>query len=283
MLSLYGQALLKRANHSALTQFKPPALPQRIYSQRVMPDKAHYQRYCQVVNWHQDEQVHPCYIQIIALELQLQCLLDKKSPFAAMGLVHIDTQITVKHELLFAQPVDLRVRFQSVRAHHRGWLVTVSIQAFQNDRCVAEAQSGYLAKVRAAHVGKQSKSGDGPSVHGDVIGELTADAGIGRRYARVSGDFNPIHLSSLSAKLFGFPSAIAHGMWSLAEAVSNIVDEQHSHGAPHIVTRLRCQFYKPMLLPTTAEVVFDKHGDDHEFGVVNNDTVHVAGTIGLTE
>ena len=43
---------------------------------------------------------------------------------------------------------------------------------------------------------------------------------IGRRYAAVSGDRNPIHLHALAAKAFGFPSAIAHGMWLKARALA---------------------------------------------------------------
>jgi hypothetical protein len=44
-----------------------------------------------------------------------------------------------------------------------------------------------------------------------------APADIGRRYARVSGDYNPIHLSALTAKLFRLPQAIAHGLWNRAQ------------------------------------------------------------------
>ena len=285
MLSLYSQALFKRANLPALTQFKPPALPQRIYSQTLKSDAAHYKRYCEVVDWHAEEQTHPCYLQVLALDLQLKCLLDKKSPFAAMGLVHIDNTITVHHGVDLARPLDLRVRFNSVRQHHRGWLVTIEVQVFQNDQCVQEATSGYLAKVRAAHVGQQSRTPQSsePEVSGDVVGELNADAGIGRRYARVSGDINPIHLSKLTGKLFGFDAAIAHGMWSLADAVSNIVAEQQNHGAPARVTQLRCDFHKPLLLPATADVYLDKAVTEDNFGVAKDDRVYLTGSIALDD
>ena len=43
---------------------------------------------------------------------------------------------------------------------------------------------------------------------------------IGRRYAKVSGDVNPIHMSSLTAKALGFKRAIAHGMWVKAHALA---------------------------------------------------------------
>ena len=43
---------------------------------------------------------------------------------------------------------------------------------------------------------------------------------IGRRYAAVSGDRNPIHLHGLSARLFGQQGAIAHGMWTKARCLA---------------------------------------------------------------
>ena len=49
-------------------------------------------------------------------------------------------------------------------------------------------------------------------------GSLAKD--LGRRYAAISGDYNPIHLGALSAKLFGFKQAIAHGMWSKARCLA---------------------------------------------------------------
>ena len=45
-------------------------------------------------------------------------------------------------------------------------------------------------------------------------------ASASRAYAAVSGDVNPIHMSALTAKAFGFPRAIAHGMYTAARALS---------------------------------------------------------------
>jgi len=69
---------------------------------------------------------------------------------------------------------------------------------------------------------------------------------IGRRYAEVSGDRNPIHLHPVTAKAFGFPSAIAHGMWSKAHALASF--EGDLPGAFTIDVR----FKLPVLLPAKA-------------------------------
>src|SRR5690606_13295593 len=52
------------------------------------------------------------------------------------------------------------------------------------------------------------------------IAQWRVPGDTGRRYAAVSGDRNPIHLRPLTAKAFGFPRAIAHGMWSKARCLA---------------------------------------------------------------
>src|SRR5204862_5918164 len=69
----------------------------------------------------------------------------------------------------------------------------------------------------------ESSRGDehDPTEELDISAEWDIPGDIGRRYAAVSGDRNPIHMHSLSARLFGFPSAIAHGMWTKARCLAS--------------------------------------------------------------
>ncbi len=77
-----------------------------------------------------------------------------------------------------------------------------------------------------------------------AVAEWSVPADTGRRYARVSGDWNPIHLAGLLARPFGFPSAIAHGMWSLASCLAHLATDSPQTGA-----KLDVRFLKPLLLP----------------------------------
>ena len=76
---------------------------------------------------------------------------------------------------------------------------------------------------------------------GTVEWRLPGD--LGRRYAAVSGDHNPIHLYGLTAKAFGFPRQIAHGMWSKARVLAAVENR-----LPDAV-RVEVAFKKPVLLP----------------------------------
>ena len=74
------------------------------------------------------------------------------------------------------------------------------------------------------------------------------DAATGRRYAAVSGDVNPIHLYPWTARAFGFPRAIAHGMWTAARALAAL-EGRLPEALSYDVT-----FGKPLLLPSTVEL-----------------------------
>ena len=97
----------------------------------------------------------------------------------------------------------------------------------------------------------ESEAGEPAEDEPQALPEATrwyADSDIGRRYAKVCGDYNPIHLSAASARLFGFPTAIAHGMWSKAMALAAL----RGH-LPHSGYAFEVDFRKPVRLP--SEVV----------------------------
>jgi acyl dehydratase len=115
-------------------------------------------------------------------------------------------------------------------------------------------------KVKAVHVAPRTTHSEVVescnSEEKVTIGEALLPAETGRRYAALSGDFNPIHLSTLSAKLFGFKKPIAHGMFTLARAISAYTANQENPNALEI-NRVDCRFKKPVLLPNT--IVFQQH------------------------
>lgn len=277
MIALYLRALFKRADRVSLTQFKKPALPQRIYSQSFSFSQGHYRRYCELVGWSDASTVHPCYLQVATLPLQLACLLDKKSPFAPAGLIHINNEIWQGGSVDLSQSSEVRVRFADVAPHPQGWLVTLELTVLQHGKAVYQASSGYLTKIRAAHVapGKAHSANVVAEADQAQIGQIDADAATGRRYAKVSGDINPIHLSSLTARLFGFRRAIAHGMWTLATSLAVAVNEQAVAIPKNSQLSLTCQFKKPLLLPGKAAISAVTRPDGVAITLSSDGTTHL--------
>ena len=253
MFREYSKALFKRVDTRQLMQFRPPVLPPRIYSKQINVDNKHYAAYCQEMHWPKSHRMHPVYLQMLSLPLQMQCLLDKKSPFPLLGLIHGKNDISVLGDCDLSAPFECRVRFGDVRPHNRGWEFDILLEAFQQGQRVYQAISSYLVKVKAVHVAPKPVSLDSLSTCDDEaetpIDELTVTADTGRRYAKLSGDYNPIHLYGLTAKLFGFHQPIAHGMWTLARSLSSLMENEERD-----VSKLTCSFKRPVYLPSKVQV-----------------------------
>lgn len=288
MISLYCRALAKRVDKKPLQQFKPPQLPVRIYNKTINIDQAHYTKYCEQVRWQQGKGLHPCYLQTLSLPLQMTCLLDKKSPFPLLGLVHIGNVIT-QYACEPRLPFELRVRFTGVRQHPKGWECDVCVIAYQNGRCVYEATSTYLTRVKASHVEpiKARASSLQQSAHKESVDKkicmIDVPENAGRRYARLSGDFNPIHLSHLTARAFGFKRAIAHGMWTLATCYSALAARLDLSKES---VRLQAQFEKPVFLPAELQLCAEQKDEESAipgcgFSLMSGDNVncHISGEL----
>ncbi|MEU3060001.1 MaoC family dehydratase [Streptomyces subrutilus] len=66
------------------------------------------------------------------------------------------------------------------------------------------------------------------------------------RYAGASGDFNPIHWNEKFAKEVGLPDVIAHGMFTMAEAIRVVTDWV---GDPGAVVEYGVRFTRPVVVP----------------------------------
>ena len=181
---------------------------------------------------------------MLAFPLSMDLMTRLDFPFGVIGLVHVENEI----EQL--RPVD-GGRALRRRACARPTCATTS--AGGSSTCVAEAEVGgehrlALAVDLPAPRGRRRRGLEvverSEPPEASAIWQVPGDQG--RRYAGVSGDNNPIHLYPLTARLFGFPKPIAHGMWVKARCLAAL--EGHLPDAFTVNVR----FKLPMLLPAKA-------------------------------
>jgi acyl dehydratase len=100
---------------------------------------------------------------------------------------------------------------------------------------------------------------------------------LGRRYGAVSGDLNPIHVHQLSARLFGFDSAIAHGMWTKARSLAALGPQLPGAFAVEVA------FRRPLLLPATVTFGEAREPGEIRFGVLDAErgSSHLDGLLTL--
>lgn len=136
-----------------------------------------------------------------------------------VGLVHVENEITVHRALTADDLLEITVHADNLAPHAKGRTVQLVTEVDVDGARVWEGRSTYLARGKGE---TDAPSGDRPPAmpSGFPAAQWSLAADLGREYAAVSGDVNPIHLSALTAKATGFPKAIAHGMWSYARVMA---------------------------------------------------------------
>jgi acyl dehydratase len=197
---------------------------------------------------------------VLAFPLHLQVMTSPLFPFPAIGTVHLTNTVTQRRPVAIGETLQVEVHTSEVRAHPKGRAIDFLATAAVDGETVWESSSTYLRRGRPdadadadadadTMVSTSSTDGEAADDSPDVVpGRVTWRLGgdVGRRYAAVSGDHNPIHLYPLTARAFGFRHPIAHGMWSLARCVAALENR-----LPDAVT-LEARFTKPIFLPGTV-------------------------------
>jgi acyl dehydratase len=186
------------------------------------------------------------YPHVMAFPLALSLMTAPDFPFPATSVVHLANRIEQHRPISADEELELTVHAEHLRAHVRGRQVDVVAEAAVAGVPVWRDVSTYLCKQRAGEGdGSKRERPEAPAVPAPTA-EWRVEAGVGRAYAAVSGDRNPIHLSTLAAKAFGFRRKIAHGMWTKARCLAQL--------APRLpeAYQVDVTFQAPILLPSTV-------------------------------
>jgi len=240
-------------------------LPPTTRSADVVVDREHLAAYSAVCGFRIGEDLPPTYPHVLGFPLQMELMTDRAFPFALPGLVHIGNRIAQVRPLTVADPLALHVHAGNLRPHDRGTQFDVVTTAAVAGEVVWTDVSTYLRRDGGSGAAGEHATPPAPT------GAWRVPADIGRRYARVSGDRNPIHLHPLAAKAFGFPRAIAHGMWTKARCLAAF------EGRLPNAFKVDVRFRAPVLLP--AAVDFSTDGSTFALHHPKSGKPHLTGTL----
>jgi acyl dehydratase len=196
-------------------------------------------------------------------------------PFAAMGSVHIENHITQYRPILVTDAVSVRVHAENLREHRRGLVVDIVTDVNVGNERAWHQVTTFLHQQRTSlsDEPKPPQKKRPKPVPPNAVLRITP--GQIRQYASVAGDHNPIHTNSIAAKLFGFPTVIAHGMFSAAAVLANI--EGQLPGA----VKYSVRFAKPVVLPARAGLNVDRTSDGWQLTLRHLTTgdPHLTGTV----
>jgi acyl dehydratase len=224
-------------------------MPGDVLERVVSVDPVALASYARVCGFTLRDELPATYPHVLAFPLHVDLL--GKAPFSAVGVVHIANRIVQHRPLQLGEELTITARISELRPHRRG----------RQFDFISEARAG--GELVWEDVSTNLKRGDGddslprePAFEDPpVLAHWRLSDDLGRRYAAVSGDHNPIHMHALAAKAFGFPRAIVHGMWTKARCLAAL-------RLPDAFA-VDVRFKKPILLP--SKVTFGEA--EHRFAV----------------
>jgi hypothetical protein len=282
ILPLYARAALPMIPGASLLPFVPGGggeIPDGLDLELagVKAEAADVSAYARVCGFALRDTLPPTYPHMLAFPLHMAVMSDGSFPFGAVGLVHVENSIAQKRPIGIDEEMTIRVRPTKLQPHSKGKTFSLETEVLVDGEVVWESTSTMLRRGSAN--GDAAKKGDKGFEPLDVDTPSSAEwklpGDLGRRYAGVSGDRNPIHMHSLTAKPLGFPGAIAHGMWSKARALAQLESELPDS------FEVEVRFRKPILLPARVLFSEQKSGTEILFAVrdAKKGTPHLDGHV----
>ncbi|OUS26250.1 hypothetical protein A9Q99_18630 [Gammaproteobacteria bacterium 45_16_T64] len=270
-LSLYARAATGKKSGQLTGDSLPPL---SVTLKDVQADPKKLAQYRSVCGFTKDLCMPATYPHILAFPLHMELLVSKAFPFPLLGLVHVRNEFTQYRAIGNQEILDIECSLEGPTTVSKGMEFDIVTKVFAAGNLVWESTSTNLYRCKT-DVDEQKKSSSA-EFSADTVLHWSAQENIGRRYAKVSGDSNLIHLYAFTAKLFGFKRAIAHGMWSKASAIAAL--DQYLPIGPFKVS---VAFKLPVFLPASVQFQFTETNGNVEFHVKDSDGVkpHLAGTL----
>lgn len=254
-----------------------PPLNAFLTNQRI--NRKYVQRYAQVCGFDRSLTYLPIsYPHLLAFPLHMELMLHPAFPLNAIGLVHVRNRIQQHRPIRLDEHLDIHCYLSACEPTSRGIEFTLHTNISSAGDILWQASSVMLA--RQPHVTAPIKRTPNTNPKGELrpfehIERWSLATDLGRRYARISGDSNPIHLFALSAKLFGFKRHIAHGMWSKARVAAALCPNAKS-------ATIDIAFKQPIFLPSKIELHHQHNNEcqtEFEIRALDQLKIHANGTI----
>lgn len=268
---LYARGVLASARRAARR------LPDVTYVvEDVRADAAHLTAYQHLLREPATDRLPAGFVHVLAFPVAMALMVRPDFPLPLLGMVHVANRAEQHRPLLLGEPLSVQARAEDLRPHRAGTQVDLVTEVTADGEVAWRGVSTYLAKgVRLPDAPRNDapRAEFTPPVR---TGRWDLPADVGRRYAAVSGDRNPIHLSAVTARALGFPRAIAHGMYTASRALADVGAVRGD------AFTWSAEFAAPVLLPGSPDVRVAREGDAHTVTVWHPRTRRLHLTVAVT-
>lgn len=229
-------------------------------------DAARLAAYNQVCGFPLGDVVPATWLHVQTFPLQLELLASPSFPVPMSTVVHAANTMSLLRPVRASEPLTLSVSAGGAFQHRRGVMIAIDSTASVDDEPVWRGTSHYLAVgATMANLAPATEPTTLPVETLTTAGLWRLPAHLGRDYASVSGDYNPIHLHPLAAKALGFPRAIIHGMWTHARVLAALQPRLPDAFSADV------RFVKPILLPSTVRFAVRQSESGFDAAVTSRD------------
>ena len=246
MGSIYAKAVktLGRKGHH-------PVLPETVLVyQSAMADMDKLGEYRRAVSAPMNGVLPSLYVHSLAFPLAMSLMLRDDFPLPLLGMIHLTNSVQVYQPLAEDEAFDVEVKSENLAPHAKGVTCDLVVLIIVGGQTRMEMRSTFLAKGVKLEGQKAQKSDHAAFIPPMRTASWRLDAATGRKWAAVAGDYNPIHLSALSAKALGMPKTIAHGIFLAAKALAGIEPTTGDY-------QWNIEFMSPVLLPAVVDLAFE--------------------------
>lgn len=237
-------------------------------------DRSNVAQYSAVTGLRYADQVPLTYPFALTFPVVMSLVTGFDFPFAAMGSVHTENHITQHRPISVTDTVNVTVHAENLREHRRGLLVDVLTDVSVGNDLAWHQVTTFLHQQRTSLSDEPKPPPKKQPKLPPPNGVLSVSARQIRRYASVGGDHNPIHTNPVAAKLFGFPTVIAHGMFTAAAVLRTI------EGQLPDAVRYSVRFGKPVVLPAEANLYVSRVADGWDLALRNSKgEPHLTGSV----
>ena len=214
-----------------------------LHRKDISVDADHVAAYARVCGFEPSQTLPFTYPHMLAFPLHMGIMTDSSFPFPAIGTVHVGNRITQHRPIAPGELLDVSASAVNLRPHAKGRVfdLVTTVTTSGGGETVWESTSNYLRLGKGDEDAREERDPFDVVPGTGIVWQLPGS--LGRDYAAVSGDHNPIHLYPLSAKAFGFKRQIAHGMWSKARCVAAFANRLGDEATVEV------EFKKPIFLP----------------------------------
>lgn len=236
-------------------------------------DHNHLKSYNEACGFKNNGYIPAMYLAVLSQSLQMHMMTSELFPFAILGLVHIGNTVKQSRKIGVKEQLTLSCKFGELKPHDKGLQFDFLTSAKVGNDVVMEGLTTYLIRQKTSGVVETKNKEQVQTPQFETQTSWNISENIGRRYARISGDFNLIHIHALTAKAFGFKRAIAHGMWSKARALASLTLPD--------AYEAEVTFKLPIYLPSTVELLTESRQNETAFLIRNQSSQkpHVSGTV----